>query len=218
MFFFFVSMFVETEGVLLQATPEWSARLRATIAELVTDIKGEALSRRDSSIYTGSAGRSKQRKEEKLKVPPWPKKSLQRRFSCSTGTLFHHLIPCDIDIGWTRPHRFFIDYNLKNLDFIPWSNLEIVLAGRYLALGRFLASLLKFGSCRRFSLFTIEEGESGSAKVFTVILHIFGVVFFSVFSVVNGFTEIKMERSWQHRRAPKSKRNRTLHDCSPPKF
>ena len=60
----------------------------------------------------------------------------------------------------------------------------------------------------------------------TVILQIFGVVLFSVFSVVNGFTEIKetpkwekyMERSQQHPRIPKLKRNRTLRDRSPPKF
>ena len=60
----------------------------------------------------------------------------------------------------------------------------------------------------------------------TVILQIFGVVLFSVFSVVNGFTEIKetpkwekyMERSRQLPRIPKLKRNRTLRDRSPPKF
>ena len=52
----------------------------------------------------------------------------------------------------------------------------------------------------------------------TVILQIFGVVLFSVISVVNGFTEIKqtpkwekyMERSWQHPRTPKFKLHRTL--------
>ena len=60
----------------------------------------------------------------------------------------------------------------------------------------------------------------------TVILQIFGVVLISVFSVVNGFTEIKetpkwekyMERSRQHPRIPKLKRNRTLRDRSSPKF
>ena len=56
----------------------------------------------------------------------------------------------------------------------------------------------------------------------TVILQIFGVVLFSVFSVVNGFTEIKktpkckkhIERSRQHPPTPKFKRNRTLRDHS----
>ena len=60
----------------------------------------------------------------------------------------------------------------------------------------------------------------------TVILQNFGVVLFSVFSVVNGFTEIKktpkwekyMEWSRQHPRTPKFKLNRTLRACSPPKF
>ena len=60
----------------------------------------------------------------------------------------------------------------------------------------------------------------------TVILQIFGVVLFSVFSVVKGFTENKMtpkcekyiERSRQHPRTPKFKRHRTLRDRSPPKF
>ena len=60
----------------------------------------------------------------------------------------------------------------------------------------------------------------------TVILQIFGVVLFSVFSVVNGFTEIKktpkfekrIERSRQHPRTPKFKRNRKLRDRSLPKF
>ena len=59
-----------------------------------------------------------------------------------------------------------------------------------------------------------------------VILQIFGVVLFSVFSVVNGFTKIKktpkyekhIERSRQHPRTPKFKRNRMLRDRSPPKF
>ena len=57
----------------------------------------------------------------------------------------------------------------------------------------------------------------------TVILQIFGVV---LFSVVNGFTEIKktpkceknIARSWQHPRTPKFKRHRTLHARSPPKI
>ena len=54
--------------------------------------------------------------------------------------------------------------------------------------------------------------------IITVILHIFGVVFFSVFSVVNcnGFTEIKktpkckkhIERSQQHPQTPKFKLHR----------
>ena len=53
-----------------------------------------------------------------------------------------------------------------------------------------------------------------------------GVVLFSVFSVVNGFTEIKetpkwekyMEWSRQHPRTPKLKENRTLRDRSSPKY
>ena len=60
----------------------------------------------------------------------------------------------------------------------------------------------------------------------TVILQIFGVVLFSVFSVVNGFTEIKktpkcekhIERSRQHPRSSKFKLHRTRRDRSPPKF
>ena len=61
---------------------------------------------------------------------------------------------------------------------------------------------------------------------YTVILQIFGVVLFSVFSLVNGFTKIKktpkcekhIERSQQHPRTPKFKLHRTVRDCSPPKF
>ena len=60
----------------------------------------------------------------------------------------------------------------------------------------------------------------------TVILQVFGVVLFSVFSVVDGFTEIKktpkcekhIERSRQHPPTPKFKQHRTLRDRSPPKF
>ena len=54
----------------------------------------------------------------------------------------------------------------------------------------------------------------------TVISQIFGIVLFSVFSVVKGFTEIKktpkyekcIEWSWQHLPTPKFKLNRTLRD------
>ena len=59
-----------------------------------------------------------------------------------------------------------------------------------------------------------------------VILQIFGVVLFSVFSVVNGFAEIKktpkckkhIERSRQHPWTPKFKLHRMHRDRSPPKF
>ena len=60
----------------------------------------------------------------------------------------------------------------------------------------------------------------------TVILQMFGVVLFSVFSVVNGFTDIKKTPKWekynewsrQHPRTPTFKLNGTLRDCSLPKF
>ena len=60
----------------------------------------------------------------------------------------------------------------------------------------------------------------------TVILQIFGVVLFSVFLVVNGFTKIKktpkcekhIEWSRQHPHTPKFNRNRTLRDRLLPKF
>ena len=60
----------------------------------------------------------------------------------------------------------------------------------------------------------------------TVILQIFGVVLFSVYLVVNGFTEIKKTPKWekyvewsrQHPRTPKLKRHRTLGVRSPPKI
>ena len=60
----------------------------------------------------------------------------------------------------------------------------------------------------------------------TVILQIFGVVLFSVISVVDGFTEIKttpkwekyIDRSRQQPQTPKFKRTRTLRNRSLPKF
>ena len=63
-------------------------------------------------------------------------------------------------------------------------------------------------------------------KIGTVILQIFGVDLFSVFSVVDGFTEIKktpkckkhIEWTRQHPRIPKFKLHPTLRDGSPPKF
>ena len=61
---------------------------------------------------------------------------------------------------------------------------------------------------------------------FTVILQIFGVVLFSVISVVDSFTEIKttpiwekyIDRSRQQPQTPKFKRTRTLRNRSLPKF
>ena len=67
--------------------------------------------------------------------------------------------------------------------------------------------------------------ESFLPRAITVILLFFGVVLFSVFSVVNGFTEIKETPNWEkYIRSPSAstdtelKRNRTLRDRSPPKF
>ena len=66
----------------------------------------------------------------------------------------------------------------------------------------------------------MEVHEHTHIPTHTVILQIFGVVLFSVFLVVNGFTEIKktpkcekhVERSRQHPRTPKFKLHRTVRD------
>ena len=71
-----------------------------------------------------------------------------------------------------------------------------------------------------FSWGLVLKGQS------TVILQMFGVVLFSVFSMVNSFTEIKKTPKWeeyiewsrQHPRTPKFKLSWTLRDRSLPKF
>ena len=72
----------------------------------------------------------------------------------------------------------------------------------------------------------VKENQLLHLWRYTVILQIFSVVLFLVFSVVKGFTEIKktpecekhIERSRQHPRTPKFKRNRKLRDRLLPKF
>ena len=88
--------------------------------------------------------------------------------------------------------------------------------------------LMKIMSCQTVwrSLLTKFFADKNFLLYGTVILQIFSVVLFSVFSVVIGFTEIKktpkcekhIERTRQHPRTPKIKLYWTLRGRSPPKL